>query len=270
MDAQVDESAIGETPLLELDLGVAPTVYAKVEWFNLHHLPYGGGSIKSRMVSRMLDDAEVSGDLSGQTIIEASSGNTGSELTRVGAARGYDVEVVVPVDAARGKIDAIRDAGGTIHVVPAGCGQAGQYGAHEGATGPELWRQSDGDLSHVAAGVGTGGTVTGVGRALHERGDVTLVGFEPNEDPHAIEGLRHFRGEANAHRDAYDESVLDARRYLDSETAWELRDRYADRESEFVVGPSSGAAVAIVRRLAGEWTIDGVDTVDILLCDRGD
>ncbi|MFB6096478.1 MAG: PLP-dependent cysteine synthase family protein [Haloferacaceae archaeon] len=321
MPSPVDESTIGRTPLVELDVGVAPTVYAKVEWCNLHDQPHGGGSIKSRIVPRMLDRAERRGDLPGQTVVEASSGNTASELARIGGARGYDVAVVVPADAARGKRDAVRDAGGRIVTVPAGSDYAAKFdrladfrestaaatlwidqydnpanpAAHREATGPELWRQSAGTLTHFVAGAGSGGTVSGAGRALHERGDVTVVGVEPAEAPHGIEGLRHFRGEAHAHRDVYDGAVLDARRYVDTETAWQaardLRERYVDRridvvdagqydrslvrevlrvDDDFLVGPSSGAAVAAVRRLAGEGSLDADDVVGVLLCDRGD
>jgi len=121
----VDESAIFETPLLELDLDIESDadVYAKAEWFNLYDAPHGGGSVKSRIAKGMLDGAEERGDLDpGVTVIEPTSGNTGSEVARLAGARGYDVEIVMPDNAAGGKVEAVRDAGAEIHFVDADLG----------------------------------------------------------------------------------------------------------------------------------------------------
>jgi cysteine synthase B len=317
----VDESTIGETPLIELDLPVAATVYAKVEWFNLYETPYGGGSVKSRIARAMLDTAEADGELPGPTVIEPSSGNTGSEIAKIGGARGYDVEIVMPDNAAGGKIDAIRDAGAAIHFVDADKGydavlercesllaaspdryyRPNQYanpanpGAHERTTGPELWQQTDGAVSHFIAGVGTGGTLTGTGRALHDRGDVAVVGVEPAEPLHAIDGLKFLRRGDQHHPETYVEDELDEKLYIETGAAYDraraLRERYLDRaipvgdtgqhdatvveehlrvEDQFLVGTSSGAAVAAVYQLDEAGDLSGEDVVVLLFADRGD
>jgi cysteine synthase len=321
-DAGIEESTIGDTPLVELAVDVPATVYGKAEWFNLYAADHGGGSVKSRIARGMLDGAERRGDLTvDRTIIEPSSGNTGSELARVATARGYDVEIVVPDNASGGKVDAIRDAGAEIHFVDADKGydavidrceelvaanpheyyRPNQYenpdnpDAHERTTAPEIYEQTDGEVTHFVAGVGTGGTVTGTGRGLHERGDVTVVGFEPANPLHAIDGLKFLRSGDHYHPATYDESVLDEKRYVDTQKAYErargLRDHYQDHEvsvrdtgqhdhdtvrdhlrvdGQFVVGTSSGAAVQAVHLLHEDGELDDADVVVVPLCDRGD
>ncbi|MFB6268990.1 MAG: PLP-dependent cysteine synthase family protein [Halobacterium sp.] len=321
-DAGVDESTIGETPLVELAVDVPATVYGKVEWFNLYAADHGGGSVKSRIAKGMLDGAEERGDLTGdETVIEPSSGNTGSELARIAAARGYDVEIVVPDNASGGKVEAIRDAGAHIHFVDADKGydavierceeivaeapekyyRPNQYtnpdnpGTHEQTTAREIYEQTGGDVTHFVAGVGTGGTITGSGRGLHERGDVTVVGFEPANALHAIDGLKFLRSGDHYHPETYDESVLDDKRYVDTEAAYQrargLRDHYQDADvavedtgqhdestvrdhlrvdGQFVVGTSSGAGVQAVHQLYEDGELDADDVVVIPLCDRGD
>ena len=325
-DFVVDEATIFETPLvkLELDLSVDADVYGKVEWFNLHDAPYGGGSVKSRIAKEMLDGAEARGELDGDaTVIEPTSGNTGSEVARLAAARGYDVEIVMPDNASGGKIDAVRDAGAEIHFVDADRGydaviercealiatdpdryyRPNQYenpdnpGAHERTTAPEIWDATDGDVTHFVAGVGTGGTITGTGRGLTGLSDgaVEVVGFEPDEPLHAIDGLKFLKTGDHYHPDTYDESVLDRKVYVSTSTAYdrarELRDRYADRDpavtdpgqhdsetietrlrvdGQFVVGTSSGAGAQAVHRLDEADHLDDDSVVVFMLCDRGD
>ena len=320
MPSEVDESTIGETPLVELDVEVPATVAGKAEWFNLYDAPYGGGSVKSRIARGMLDGAEARGELTdGDVVIEPSSGNTGSELARVAGARGYDVEIVVPDNASGGKLGAIRDAGAELHLVDADEGydavieradelvaaDPGRYyrpnqytnpdnpGTHERTTAPEIVDQTDGAVTHFVAGVGTGGTVTGTGRGLPD--DVEVVGFEPAEVLHAIDGLKYLRSDEGYHPETYDESVLDRKLYVDTGAAYdrarELRDRFADREvpvvdrgqhdestvrehlraeGGFYVGTSSGAGVQAVHALHDEVGLTDEDHVVIPLCDRGD
>ena len=159
MATPVDESTVGETPLVELDLPLACTVYAKVEWLNLPDTPYGGGSVKSR--------------------------DAGASIHFVDADEGYDA-VLERCERL------VEENPGKYH-------RPNQYtnphnpGVHEQATGPEVWDQTGGGVTHFVAGVGTGGTVTGVGRALHDRGDVSVVGFEPADPLHAIDGLKYLR-----------------------------------------------------------------------------
>lgn len=318
----VDESTIGQTPLVELDLPLAATVYAKLEWYNLYETGHGGGSVKSRVAQAMLDDAEETGDLTpSKTIIEPTSGNTGSEIARIGCARGYDVEIVVPDNAAQAKLDAIEAAGASIHLVDAVEGydavldrcealisddpdryyRPNQYsnpsnpGVHEHHTGPEIYDQTGGQLTHFIAGVGTGGTVTGVGHALHDRGDVTIIGFEPADPLHAIDGLKYLRSGEHYHPETYDERVLDRKEYVDTQAAYdsarEIRTRHDGRQVRildpgrhepavvrehlyvadgFLVGTSSGAAVAVADALEAVGELGERDTVVLLFADRGD
>ena len=323
--AAIDESTIFETPLVELDLELERdlTVLGKVEWFNLVGTPHGGGSVKSRIAKGMLDAAEAAGDLDPETVlIEPTSGNTGSEIARLATARGYDVEIVMPDNSAGGKIEAVRDAGATIEFVPGDLGydavldrceeiiadapdryhRLNQYenpvnpGTHERTTASEIFDATDGAVTHFVAGVGTGGTVTGTGRGLHAKDDsVTVIGFEPAEPLHAIDGLKYLRSGDHYHPGIYDEAVLDEKRYVDTQDAYdrarELRMRYRDRsiscvdrgqhdlpavrehlrvDEQFLVGTSSGAAVQVVYDLDAEGALADDDVVVLMLCDRGD
>jgi cysteine synthase len=261
--AAYDESTIFETPLLELDLDLdsGATVLGKAEWYNFYGTPYGGGSIKSRIAKGMLDAAEQDGDLDeGTVVIEPTSGNTGSELARLARARGYDVEIVMPDNAAGGKVAAVRDTGATIHFVDADLGydavierceelinaNPGRYyrpnqyenpanpGTHERTTAPELYDATDGTITHFLAGSGTGGTITGTGRGLHARDDeITVVGFEPEGPLHAIDGLKYLKTGDHYHPGTYDESVLDDKLYVETGDAYdrarELRETYQSR-----------------------------------------
>jgi len=325
-DYVVDESTIFETPLVELDLDLSndATVYAKAEWFNLYAAPHGGGSIKSRIAKGMLDGAEKRGDLeSGATVIEPTSGNTGSEVARLASDRGYDVEIVMPDNAAGGKIAAVRDAGAEIDFVdadlgydaviercegivaedPAGYYRPNQYenpdnpGTHQRTTAPEIHEATDGEVTHFVAGTGTGGTITGTGRGLTELrgGDVEIVGFEPSEPLHAIDGLKYLRTGDHYHPETYDESVLDRKLYVPTDEAYAraraLRKRYADKsvpiadpgqhdektvrehlrvDGQFLVGTSAGAGAAAVAALDEADELADDDVVVFMLCDRGD
>ena len=322
----VDEATIGDTPQVDLDVDVPATVLGKVEWFNLYRAAHGGGSVKSRIAKGMLDAAEDTGALySGKTIIEPSSGNTGSEIARLGTARGYDVEIVMPDNASGGKIGAIEDTGATIHFVDADEGydavidrceslieehpdryfRPNQYanphnpGTHERTTAREIWVQTEGGITHFVAGVGTGGTVTGTGRGLHQLGEVSVIGFEPDKALHAIDGLKYLKSGDHYRPETYDEAVLDEKLYVDTGAAYdrarELRSGFADRSidivdpgqydastvethlrsptadgAEFLVGTSSGAAIDAVYQLHSAGRLSEGDLVVVILADRGD
>ncbi|MFB6206828.1 MAG: pyridoxal-phosphate dependent enzyme [Haloglomus sp.] len=315
----MDESTIGETPLVELPLEVPPTVYAKLEWFNARDQPYGGGSVKTRIAAAMLDAAAEAGALDDDpTVVEPSSGNTGTAVARIAGERGYDVEIFMPPRPSQAKVLAIEDAGGTVHrsltyeqmiedcadrvaAAPDRYYQPDQYtnpvnpGTHALTTGPEVWRQTDGAVTTFVGGIGTGGTVTGVGRALHDAGEVEVVGYEPELPSHAISGLHYARGPPFDYPEVFDPSVPDRRPVVDSEAArrWaaRVRERAADRElrvhdagqhdratvrehlrvdGQFLVGPSSGGAVAACHDLATDGHFDTDDVVVLLFADRGD
>ena len=321
----IDETSIFETPLvaLELDLDVDATVLGKIEWFNLVGMPYGGGSVKTRIAKGMLDAAEEAGELgAGDVIIEPTSGNTGSEIARLATARGYRVEIVMPDNSAGGKIDAITAAGASIDFVDGDLGydavldrcdeivaadpdryfRPNQYenpanpGTHERTTAPEIYEATAGTVTHFIAGVGTGGTITGAGRGLHARDDgITVVGFEPAEPLHAIDGLKYLRSGDHYHPGIYDETVLDEKRYVGTQDAYdrarELRHQYTDQsivvydpgqhesatihshlrvKDQFLVGTSSGAALQVVYDLDADGGLTDDDVIVIMLADRGD
>jgi cystathionine beta-synthase len=215
---------VGETPLVRLSRigqGYAPQIVAKVEYFN------PGGSIKDRVAMRMIDAAERDGRLRpGGTIIEPTSGNTGTGLAIAARLKGYRVIAVMPDKMSREKIDLLRAYGAEVVVCPTdvspespqayyrvadrltkeipGAFQPNQYAnpanpeAHYLSTGPELWRQSGGRITHFVAGVGTGGTITGTARYLKEQNPkIEVIGADPvgsiysNEEvhPYLVEGV---------------------------------------------------------------------------------
>src|ERR671914_2047656 len=197
---------VGETPLVRLQRIVpegAGTVVAKLEYLN------PGGSVKDRIGIKMIEAAERDGKLKpGGTIVEPTSGNTGTGLAIAASLKGYRVIAVMPDKMSKEKIDLLRAYGAEVIVAPTevapdspqsyyrvadrlteeipGAFQPNQYRnqanpeAHYQTTGPELWRQSGGQITHLVAGVGTGGTVTGVGRYLREqRPEIEIIGADP-------------------------------------------------------------------------------------------
>src|SRR5213082_2596341 len=197
---------VGETPLVRLSrigAGLTPQIVAKLEVFN------PGGSIKDRVAVRLIDAAEKDGRLRpGGTIIEPTSGNTGTGLAIAARLKGYRVIAVMPDKMSREKIDLLRAYGADVVVAPTdvppdspqsyyrvadrltaeipGAFQPNQYfnqanpQAHYESTGPEIWEQTAGQLTHLVVGVGTGGTVTGTARYLRERKpELTVVGADP-------------------------------------------------------------------------------------------
>src|ERR671917_2667845 len=215
---------IGNTPLVKLSSvteGLAPLVLAKVEYFN------PGGSVKDRIAVRMVEAAERSGELAtGGTIVEPTSGNTGVGLAIVAQTRGYRCVFVCPDKVSADKINVLKAYGAEVVVCPTvvppehpdsyynvsdrlvreidGAWKPNQYAnpanpqSHYETTGPEIWRQTAGRVTHFVAGVGTGGTITGAGRYLRERNpDIEIVGADPvgsiysggDVKPYLVEGV---------------------------------------------------------------------------------
>ena len=260
---------IGDTPLVQLRNvgdGLRAELWAKIESFN------PGGSGKDRAALWMVLAAEEEGRLrGGKVILEATSGNTGVALALVGAVRGHRVELVMPdkvslerrrmaaafgatillTDPLEGTDGAIREArrrseDSDRYVYVDQYSNLANPLAHELTTGPEIWEQTGGAVTHVVAGVGTSGTVVGVSAALRPRG-VRIVAAQPAEPFHGIEGWKHM---PTAIRPAiWDEDAADVHLNIPTEPALDMTRRLA-REEGIFTGPSGGAAVLAAIRVA--------------------
>ena len=288
---------VGDTPLVRLSSvarGLAPLVLAKVEYFN------PGGSVKDRIALRMVEAAESSGELRpGGTIVEPTSGNTGVGLAIVAQGRGYRCVFVVPDKVSTDKINVLRAYGAEVVVCPTalapehpesyynvsdrlareipGAWKPNQYvnpnnpRSHYETTGPEVWRQTDGRVTHFVAGIGTGGTISGAGRYLKEAsgGRVRVVGADPEGSvysggtgrPYLVEGV----GE-DFWPETYDRTVCDEIVPISDKDSFTMTRRLA-REEGLLVGGSCGMAVAAALRLAARGGSD--DVVVVLLPDSG-
>ena len=297
---QVSDSLIdlvGNTPLVRLGrmaAGLAPQVIAKVEYFN------PGGSVKDRIALAMVEAGERDGLIGpGGTIVEPTSGNTGVGLAIVANQRGYKCLFVMPDKMSAEKIAVLRAYGAQVVVCPSavapehpdsyysvsrrlaaetpGGWNPNQYAnplnpaAHYATTGPEIWRQTDGLVTHFVAGIGTGGTISGAGRYLKEVSDgrVQVIGADPEGSvysggsgrPYLVEGV----GE-DFWPDTYDRTVADRILAVSDRESF-LTTRRLAREEALLVGGSCGLAVAAALRLATELTAD--DVVVVLLPDSG-
>jgi cysteine synthase B len=258
---------IGNTPLLpirRLTAGLSPDVQvlAKAEWFN------PGGSVKDRPALWMVEDGERRGLLRpGKTILEATSGNTGIGLAMIGAVKGYPVELVMPgnvseerkgilraygarlilTDPLEGIDGAIRECQRRCQTEPERYFRPDQYNnptnwrAHFESTGPEIWRQTEGQVTHFIAGIGTSGTLMGVGRRLKlYNPEVRVIAVEPADELAVIEGLKHMA--TSIVPGIYDAGFADDRIAVEAEAAHEMAVRLA-REEGLFVGFSAGAAM---------------------------
>jgi cysteine synthase B len=280
--------AIGNTPLVELTrlaAGLPVRIFAKLEGNN------PGGSVKDRPAWYMVKKAEESGLLSpGKTILEPTSGNTGIALAMIGAARGYRVKLVMPACVSMER-RAVLEAYGAEVVLSKACQTTdgairlahqifaddpdryympNQYAnpnnplAHYETTGPEIFRQTAGEIDVFVAGMGTSGTLMGTGRFLREaKPGVRIVGIEPRLG-HKVQGLKNMR-EAIV-PEIYHEEELDEKLTVEDEDAFETARRLALEEGIFV-GMSSGAAMAGALKVA-QGMASGV--IVALLPDRGD
>ncbi len=290
---------VGKTPIVQVDRYAAAagvegaTILAKIEGFN------PAGSVKDRIAVAMIQDAEEKGILKpGATIIEPTSGNTGIGLAAVAAAKGYKAILTLPdtmsverrnllkaygaelvlTEGAKGMKGAIAKAD-ELNKEIEGSVILGQFvnpanpAAHKATTGPEIWEQTDGKVDIFVAGVGTGGTVTGVGQYLKEQNpDVKIVAVEPATSPVLSEG------KAGAHKiqgigagfvpDTLDTKVYDEVIAIENDDAFEEGKRFAVNEG-VLVGISSGAALKAATILAARPENKG-KTIVALLPDNGD
>lgn len=260
--------SIGNTPLFRLErvtrgLPEGVEIYAKAEWFN------PGGSVKDRSVSRIIEDAERDGRLTpDRAILDSSSGNAGIAYAMIGAAKGYRVRLVVPENVSEERkrtlhafgadvqySDPLEGSDGAIVVArnlydesPQRYFFGDQYNnpsnprAHYETTGPEVFAQTDGRVTHFVAGLGTSGTLVGAGRRLRElNAAVEIVAVEPDRGLHGIEGLKHMATAIVP--GIYDPAVHHRKISVGTEEAYAMAQRLA-REEGLLVGQSSGAAMA--------------------------
>lgn len=292
------DQLIGGTPLLELkrierEEGLEARILAKLEYFN------PAGSVKDRVAKAMLDDAEARGLLGpGSVIIEPTSGNTGIGLASVAAARGYRVVIVMPETMSAERRQLLRAYGAELVLTPGAAGMAGAIAraeelageipggfipgqfvnpanpaAHRASTGPEIWEDTDGQVDVFVAGVGTGGTVTGVGSYLKSRKpSVYVAAVEPASSPvlsggaagsHGIQGIG-----AGFVPETLDGSVCDEIIPVEDGDAF-AAGRRMGRSEGVLIGISSGAALWAALRLARRPENRG-KTIVALLPDAGD
>lgn len=289
---------VGDTPLLELGRfsranGLEMPVIAKVEFFN------PGGSAKDRVALAMIEDAEAKGTLKpGATIIEPTSGNTGVGLALVSAVRGYHLILTMPETMSMERRNLVRAYGAEVRLTPGKDGMSGAIreaealrneipgsvilqqfdnaanpSAHYDTTGPEIWRDTDGKVDIFVAGVGTGGTVSGVGRYLKEQNpDVKIVAVEPKSSPvlnggqsgqHGIQGIG-----ADFVPKIYDSGIVDE--VFDVEDDDAIRtSREVARQEGLLVGISAGAALYAAIHVAKRPENKGRRVV-VLLPDTGE
>ena len=292
------DQLIGKTPLLELtrieeELGLKAKVLAKLEYFN------PAGSVKDRIAKRMIEDAEASGKLKpGATIIEPTSGNTGIGLAAVAAAKGYKTIIVMPETMSVERRQLMKAYGAELVLTEGAKGMKGAIAkaeeiaaetensyipgqfvnpsnpaAHRDTTGPEIWEDTDGKVDYFVAGVGTGGTVTGVGEYLKSKnGDVKVVAVEPEASqtlakgeaaPHKIQGIGAGFVPETLNTHIYDEIIP-----VTNEDAFETG-RFIGHKQGVLVGISSGAALWAAIELAKKPENEGKNIV-VLLPDTGD
>ena len=284
------EAAVGNTPLICLrrvtaGLPEAVEVFAKAEYTN------PGGSVKDRAALAMILAGERSGDLTSEkTIIDATSGNTGIAYAMLGAARGYQVTLVLPKNASDARKKILRRFGAeTIETDPLGGTDTAQivarelaekhpdkyfypdqynneanWKAHYATTSNEIWWQTNGRITHFVAGLGTTGTFTGTTRRLKELNrHIRAISIQPASPLHGLEGLKHL--ETAIVPGIYDGSLADEDLFVETEAGQAMARRLA-REEGLFVGPSAGAnvhaAIEVAKRLD-----EGV--VVTILCDGG-
>ena len=284
-------SLIGNTPLAKFNLSLPCDFFAKLEYFN------PGGSIKDRSALFMVQEAEKKGLLdSGSTIVEASSGNQGIALAMIGAIKGYKVIITVPGRSSVEKVATMRAYGAEVVI----CGDTGEGGsenycdaakriakelpgayapcqyfnqsnvlAHYSTTGPEIWRQSGGRITHFFAGAGSCGTIVGAGRYLKEKNpNIKIIGIDADTSPYSSHEPKPYQNEGIGidYPDAlFDKSIVDEVLPISDREAFSRTRDLA--ETGILVGPSSGAVIEGVMRVKNQFRSS--DVVVAIFADSG-
>ncbi len=282
---------IGRTPLLRLKkvtghINRNISIYAKLERYN------PGGSVKDRPAMEMIRNAEDSGTLTkDKIIIDSTSGNTGIAYAMIAAVKGYRLKIVIPENAnlERKRIIAgfgadmiysspFEGADGAIRLakeiynnspdkyyIPDQYNNPSNWKAHYLSTGPELLEQTNGKITHFIAGVGTGGTIMGTGRALKEYNpDIKVIAIQPDDAMHGLEGLKHL--ESSIVPGIYDMEFADSTIFVNTDSAYDMVKKITTIEG-LAVGHSSGAAIVAALQVAEELT-EG--TIVVIFPDGGD
>lgn len=285
------ENCVGNTPLVKIKRlwqGEHVTVLAKLEGNN------PAGSVKDRPALNMISKAEARGDISpGDTLIEATSGNTGIALAMAAAMKGYKMKLIMPdnmseerrasmrafgaelvsVTQAQGGMEYARDLADEMQLAGDGVvldqfANPDNWNAHYEGTGPEIWRDTQGQVTHFVSSMGTTGTIMGVSRYLKEQNDqVEIIGVQP-EGESQIPGIRRWPVE-------YLPKIFDAKRVdrtldVDQQVAEQTMRRLATEEGIFA-GVSSGGAMSIALKIAAEQEAKAnAATIVSIVCDRGD
>lgn len=289
---------VGNTPLVELnnfteENGIKANVFGKLEYLN------PAGSVKDRIAKAIIEDAEKKGTLKeGSVIIEPTSGNTGIGLASIAAVKGYRLIITMPetmsverrnlmkaygaelvlTDGAKGMSGAIAKADELVKEIPNAI-IAGQFTnpvnpqTHYKTTGPEIWKDTDGKVDYFIAGVGTGGTISGVGRYLKEKNpNVKIIAVEPSASPVLSEGKAGPHGiqgiGAGFVPETLDTKIYDEIIKIDNEEAYEFGREFAKQEG-VLVGISSGAALCAAK-IVGSRTENSGKNIVVLLPDTGD
>jgi S-sulfo-L-cysteine synthase (O-acetyl-L-serine-dependent) len=275
---------IGETPLIRLGNAVrgleGVTLLAKAEWLN------PGGSVKDRAAWSMVRKAQAEGKLGpGKTLLDATSGNTGIALAMLGAALGFPVQLAMPSNVSPERKRILRAHGAQVDWTDPGEGSDGairrarelagndperfcyvdQYSndanwqAHYEGTGSEIWRQTEGRVTHFVAGLGTSGTFVGTSRRLKELNPaIKCISFQPDSPFHGLEGLKYMA--TSIVPAIYDQHLADRQLAVETEAAYAMAKQLA-REQGLLVGISAAAAVVASGQIAREESTSGRDAV---------
>ena len=277
------ENYIGNTPLVLIDEVGTNQIYGKLEGNN------PAGSIKDRPAMRMIKDAESSGLIkTGDTLIEATSGNTGIALAMAASIRGFKIKLIMPETASIERIKTMKAYGAEVILVTKEQDMEGardlaiemsnngeghilnqfsnksNYLAHYDTTGPEIWSQTDEKITHFISAMGTTGTITGVSRFLKEKNNkIKIIGVQPTEGSR-IPGIRRWKPEYVP--EIFQQAIVDQIIDISQQDA-EISMEHLSQRNGLFVGVSAGANVHIAKKIASELDNSIIVTI---LCDRGD